>query len=67
MTEGLTEKIYRKVVEQVLNKITHLNEWHSKEILKKIGNVSWAESVIALHKDTKNNLNSQYYRRLKKY
>ena len=39
LTEGLTEKIYRKLIEQVLERITDLEEWHSKDILKKIGNI----------------------------
>ena len=49
LTEGLTEKIYRKLIEQVLEKITNLSEWHSKEILNKIGNVSWSKSIFYLH------------------
>ena len=64
LTEGLTEKVYRNLVEQVLKKITDLNEWHDKEILKKIGDVRWAKSVFSLHEKRENNLNSQYYRRL---
>ena len=64
LTEGLTEKIYRRLIEQVLEKITNLNEWHSKEILNKIGNVSWSKSISYLHKKKVKNLNSQYYRRL---
>jgi len=64
LTEGLTEKIYRKLIEQVLNKVTELEEWHNKEILKKIGNVSWAKSVFYLHDKKGGDLNSQYYRRL---
>jgi len=64
LTEGLTEKIYRKLIEQVLKKITNLNEWHNKAILEKIGNVSWAKSIFYLHKKKDNDLNSQFYRRL---
>ena len=47
LTEGLTEKIYRKLIEQVLKKIVDLEEWHNKEILEKIGNVSWAKSIFS--------------------
>ena len=36
LTEGLNEKIYRKLIEQVLKNIPELNEWHSIEILKKL-------------------------------
>ena len=64
LTEGLTEKIYRKLIEQVLKKITEVQEWHDKEILEKIGNVSWAQSIHHLHEKKENDLNSQYYRRL---
>jgi len=64
LTDGLSEKIYRKLIEQILDKITDLHEWHDEKILKKIGNVSWAESVVCLHKKKENDLNSQYYRRL---
>ena len=64
LTEGLTEKIYRKLIEQVLKKIVDLDEWHNKEILEKIGNVSWRKSIFYLHGENENDLNSQYYRRL---
>ena len=64
LTEGLTEKIYRKLIEQVLEKITNLSEWHSKEILNKIGNVSWSKSIFYLHNKKVKDHNSQYYRRL---
>ena len=64
LTEGLTEKIYRKLIEQVLKKIVDLDEWHNKEILEKIGNVSWRKSIFYLQGESENDLNSQYYRRL---
>jgi len=40
------------------------SEWHNEEILKKIGNVSWSESIIYIHKNKENDLNSKFYRRL---
>ena len=49
LTEGITEKIYRKLIEQVLKRIPNLNEWHNFETLKKIGNVPH----IALKEHTK--------------
>ena len=64
LTEGLTEKVYRKLIEQVLGKITNLNEWHDKEILKKIGNVSWTKSIAGIHNENENDINSKFYRRL---
>ena len=64
LTEGLTEKIYRKLIDQVLNKIKNLKEWHDKKIIKEIGNVSWSESLFNVHENKKNDLNSKYYKRL---
>ena len=64
LTEGITEKIYRKIIEQVLMKITDLSEWHNEKILKKIGNVSWAKSIKCLHEQKQNEITSKYYRRL---
>jgi len=64
LTEGLTEKIYRKLIEQVLKKITNIEEWHNKEVLKQIGNVSWAKSIINLHNKNQKDINSIYHRRL---
>jgi len=64
LTEGLTEKIYRKLIDQVLKNIPKLTEWHSDEILKKIGNVSWSNSVFAIHNNKENDINSNYYKRL---
>ena len=65
MTEGITEKIYRKLIEQVLKNIPELDEWHSLEILKKLDNKKWKDSILNLH-NSKNtqDLNSSYYKRL---
>ena len=64
LSEGLTEKIYRKLIEQVLEKITNLDEWHDKKILEKIGNANWTESIFYLHEKYGNDINSKYYKRL---
>ncbi len=65
LTEGISEKTYRKIIEQVLNKIPNLIEWHSPDILKKIGEKSWKDCVLNLHNNNKKlDLNSDYYKRL---
>ena len=64
LTEGLNEKTYRKLIEYVLKNLKNLDEWHSEDILKKIGNVSWLKSISEIHKSKKNDLNSIFYRRL---
>ncbi len=64
LTEGLTEKIYRKLIDQVLLKISNLNEWHDDTTLRKIGNTSWSNAVRNIHNDQNKNINSKSYRRL---
>ena len=64
LTEGLTEKIYRKLIDQVLLKMSNLKEWHTDKILKKIGNVNWYESITNIHKNETKDLNSKFHRRL---
>ena len=34
LTEGITEKVYNKVIKQIIEKLPILDEWHSKELLK---------------------------------
>ena len=40
LTEGISEKIYNKMIEQVLNNLPNLPEWHNSDILKKFNNIS---------------------------
>ena len=64
LTEGLTEKVYSKLIDQVLKKITDLDEWHDEKTLKKIGNVGWLKSLYAIHENIRKDFTSNYYRRL---
>ena len=64
LTEGITEKIYRKLIDQVLKNITDIREWHDSNILKSIGNVSWSKCINEIHKSKKIDLNSKFRRRL---
>ena len=65
LTGGVTEKLYRKIIEQVLDKIPNLNEWHSLNILKHFGEKNWKDSILNLHAPNKNkDLNSNFYKRL---
>jgi len=64
LTEGLTEKIYRKLIEETLTNIVNVKEWHNASILKAIGGAGWLESVLKIHRDEEINLKSKYHRRL---
>jgi len=65
LTEGITEKIYNKIISQILKNLPKLTEWHDQRILKKFDNESWNNSIVKLH-DTKNinNYKSGFYKRL---
>ena len=49
LTEGITEKNYNKIINQILKNLPTLKEWHNKEILKFFENESWNDSIIKLH------------------
>ena len=49
LTEGLTEKKYNKVINEVLKNIPDLDEWLSDEILKKFDYITWKKSILELH------------------
>ena len=50
LTEGISEKIYNKIINQIIKKLPLLEEWHSKNILNKFGNISWNNSIEELRK-----------------
>jgi len=50
LTEGISEKIYNKIINQIMTNLPILNEWHSKNILNKFENIKWNEAIIELHK-----------------
>ena len=64
LTDGLTEKIYIKLITQVLEKISFVPEWHDQKILDLVGNVGWHESVLNLHEKQNVSIKSKFYRRL---
>ena len=65
LTEGITEKTYNKIINQILKNLPKLTEWHDQRILKKFDNESWNNSIVKLH-DPKNinNYKSSFYKRL---
>ena len=50
LTDGISEKIYNKIINQIITNLPLLREWHSENILNKFGNVKWNEAIIELHK-----------------
>ena len=65
LTEGLTEKTYRKIIESVLNELPFIEEWHSQSFIKKMGFFNWNKSMLNLHDPALNkDLNSKSLKRL---
>ena len=50
LTEGISEKVYNKIIGQIISELPELDEWHSNQIVKKFGNLSWNNSIVELHK-----------------
>ena len=65
LTDGLTEKIYRKLILTVLNQIDDGFEWHNNEFLKKNNFRSFKKTFLNLHNPLKkNDIFSNDYRRI---
>ena len=65
LTEGLNEKTYRNIIQKVISQIPLLKEWHKESFVKKMGFISWKESLKNLHNpNSKRDLNSIFLRRI---
>ncbi len=65
LTDGISEKVYNKIINQILTNIPKLEEWHGENILKKFNNISWNNSIIELHKpENIGKYQSNFYQRL---
>ncbi len=65
LTEGISEHVYNKIIDQIIEKMPNLSEWHSEEILRKFGNISWNNSIRELHKpENIGNYKEKFYNRL---
>ena len=49
LTEGISEKIYNKIINQLIKNLPILDEWYSKHIQEKFGNISWNDAIKELH------------------
>ncbi len=65
LTEGISEKVYNRIINQILKNLPTFPEWIDSRILKKFDNETWNNSIVKLH-DPKNisNYKSNFYRRL---
>ena len=64
LTDGLNEKTFRKIIENVINNLPDLDEWYGPEIIKKFSFSSWKKSIQMVHSAKNNKNNSTYLKRL---
>ena len=65
LTEGITEKVYNKIILQIIKDLPQIDEWHSKDILKKFDNISWNDSIKKLHEpENIGKFKENFYQRL---
>ena len=65
LTEGISEKVYNKIINQILTNLPILNEWHNEEVLKNFDFISWNKSIVELHKpENIGKYKSNFYKRL---
>ena len=65
LTEGISEKVYNNIINQILKNLPKLEEWHNQNILKKFENISWNEAIVKLHlPENVGKYKSNFYKRL---
>ena len=65
LTEGITENVYNKIINQILENLPDFEEWHSKYVLSKFKYISWNNSIRELHKaENIGSFKSNFYQRL---
>ena len=65
LTEGISEKMYNKIISQIIDNLPTLNEWHSKNVLNKFDNISWNKAIKELHKpENVGRYKEKFYQRL---
>ncbi len=65
LTEGINEKKYRKIIDQVFEKLPNIDEWHDVNFIKKMNFTTWKNSLTKIHQaENVKDLNSNFIRRL---
>ena len=65
LTEGISEKVYNKMILQIMNNLPKIDEWHSRDILKKFDYISWNNSIKELHRpENIGKFKENFYQRL---
>ncbi len=65
LTEGISEKVYNRIILQIIQNLPEIDEWHSKNILKKFDYIGWNDSIKKLHRpENIGKFKENFYQRL---
>ncbi len=65
LTEGISEKVYNKIILQIIKNLPEIDEWHSKDILKNFDSIGWNDSIKKLHEpENIGKFKENFYQRL---
>ena len=65
LTDGISQKVYNKIINQILENLPNFNEWHNSQISKKFNHISWNQAIIELHKaENIGKFSDNFYQRL---
>ena len=65
LTEGISEKVYNNIINQILDKLPILDEWHPNHVLKYFDYIRWNDAIKELHKpENIGNYKKNFYLRL---
>ncbi len=65
LTEGISEKVYNKIILQIIDNLPQIDEWHSKDMIKKFDNISWNDAIKKLHEpENIGKFKDNFYQRL---
>ena len=61
LTDGITEKIYNRIISQVLENIPNIEEWYDKKLISNLNLIDWNTSIAKLHDPSTNKKNKEKY------
>jgi len=65
LSDGLTEKVYNKIIKQVIENIPNIDEWHDNNLINKLNFFSWKESIEKIHNAyEEKDINSIHFKRI---
>ncbi len=61
LTDGITEKIYNRIMSQVLENLPNVEEWYDQKLISNLKLIDWNTSITKLHDPNTNKKNKEKY------